>query len=78
MAERRSTYVFPTENDYNEFMDAIYYNDELNSCYYDSDKIYRYGRWGSEYRIDIYSDCPNPVLAASIAREHNGKYVANP
>lgn len=77
-AERKSTYVFQSESDYDEFRDAIYYSDDLKDCYYDSNKIYFYGYWGGEYRIDIYSECPDPVKVASIAREHNGKFVANP
>ncbi len=72
MATRRSTYVFKTEEDYNDAKNHIYRN--MSSDYYDSDKIYFYGSWGEEYRIDIYSECSDPSAAASIFREHRGKY----
>ncbi len=80
MAERRSTYLLPTENDFNDVRDHLYR--EMQSDYYDSNKLYFYGSWGSCsrfdwdqcYRIDIYSDCSDPEYAASIIREHRGRY----
>ncbi|MEE0974876.1 MAG: hypothetical protein UH853_04095 [Muribaculaceae bacterium] len=80
MAYKRSTYVFPTEEAYENARNHIYnlmYND-----YNDSDKIYWYGYWGSCskfdwdqcYRADIYSDCDDPEKAASIFREHGGRF----
>lgn len=80
MSTRRSTYVFPSEEDFNDVKDHIYR--EMSDDYYDSNKLYFYGYWGSCskfdwekcYRIDIYSDCSNPEKAASIFREHRGKY----
>ena len=80
MAERRSTYVFPTENDYDNARDHIYR--QMYSDYGDSNKIYFYGFWGSCsrfdwdscYRIDIYSDCTDAVKAADIFREHRGRF----
>jgi len=80
MSTRRSTYVFPTEEDYNDAKDHVYR--EMSNDYYDSDKIYFYGYWGSCskfdwdscYRIDIYSECSDASEAASIFREHRGRY----
>lgn len=80
MATKRSTYLFSNEEDFNQAKDHLYrlmYDD-----YSDSDKIYFYGWWGSCsefnwdecYRIDIYSDCTNPEFAASIFREHRGRF----
>lgn len=54
----------------------------MNYDYNDSDKLYFYGYWGSCskfdwercWRIDIYSDCSDPEKAASIFREHRGRY----
>ncbi|MDR3286770.1 MAG: hypothetical protein LBT27_04950 [Prevotellaceae bacterium] len=76
MSERRSTYVFKEEKDYNNAKDALYY--QMNSDYYSSDKLYFLGWYGGEYRIDIQSDCSDVVKAAEICREHHGKFVANP
>lgn len=81
MAERRSTYVFPNESDYEDARDHIYR--EMYSDYNDSDRIYFYGYWGSCskfdwercYRIDIYSDCSDAPHAADIFREHRGRYI---
>lgn len=80
MSTRRSTYLFPTENDYNDARDHIYR--EMYADYNDSCKLYFYGNWGSCskfdwdvcYRVDIYSDCTDPERAASIFREHRGRY----
>lgn len=72
MATLRSTYVFKSEEDYNDAKEHIYRN--MSSDYYDSNKIYFYGSYGSYYRIDIYSECSDPSLAASIIREHRGRY----
>jgi len=80
MAEKRSTYVFPSEALYNEARDHIYR--QMYSDYNDSSKIYFCGAWGACskfnwdicYRIDIYSDCSDAVKAADIFREHGGKY----
>jgi hypothetical protein len=80
MADRRSTYVFPTEEDYNNVRDHIY--NQMRSDYYDSNKVYFYGYWGSCakfdwsvcYRIDIYSDCSDTGKVADIFREHRGKF----
>lgn len=80
MATKRSTYLFSNENDFNEAKDHIYrlmYNDYWDSC-----KIDFYGWWGSCsqfdwpecYRIDIYDGCSDPEKAASIFREHRGRY----
>ena len=80
MATKRSTYLFSNEEDFNQAKDhlcRLMYED-----YNDSDKIYFYGSWGSCYefnwdecyRIDIYSDCTNTELAASIFREHRGRF----
>ncbi|MDH6357797.1 hypothetical protein [Parabacteroides sp. PF5-9] len=80
MSQRRSTYVFPSESDYNDAKDHIYR--QMYGDYSDSNKIYFYGSWGSCsqfdwdtcYRIDIYSDCSDAVQAADIFREHRGRF----
>ena len=80
MAERKSTYVFEEENNYEDFRNHIYR--EMNRDYNDSNCIYYYGYWGSCsrfewdtcYRIDIYSDCSDAPRVADIAREYRGKY----
>lgn len=72
MSEKRSTYFFSNREDYDEARDHLYRL--MYSDYNDSDKIYFYGSWGSEYRIDIYSDCSDPVKVASIIKEHGGKF----
>ncbi|NVO11911.1 MAG: hypothetical protein HXX16_18280 [Bacteroidales bacterium] len=80
MAERRSTYVFPTDSDYNDAKDHIYRL--MSSDYGDSNKIYFYGSWGSCskfgwdncYRADICSDCSDAGMAADIFREHRGRF----
>lgn len=76
----RSTYVFPTEEDYNDAREHIY--KQMYRDYYDSDKLYFQGYRGSCSRFDwddswwirIEDDCSDPELAASIFREHRGRY----
>lgn len=80
MASRRSTYVVRREEDYEDIKNHIYR--EMYHDYNDSNKIYFYGYWGSCsqfdwdtcYKIEIWSDCSDPELAASIIREHGGRY----
>lgn len=80
MAERRSTYLFQQESDYNDARDHIYR--QMYGDYNDSNKIYFYGYWGSCakfdwdtcYRIDIYDDCSDAGKAADIFREHRGRF----
>ena len=73
MSERRSTYVFRNEDDYDEARDHLYR--AMSSDYNDSNCLYFQGDWGGEYRIHIYSDCSDAVMAADIMREHRGKYT---
>lgn len=80
MATKRSTYVVRTEADYEDVKDHL--DREMRDDCSDSDKIYFYGYWGSCsrfdwdecYKIEIWSDCSDPILAASIIREHGGRY----
>lgn len=80
MATKRSTYVFKNEEDFQDAKNHLYR--ELYHDYNDSDKLYFYGYWGSChrfdwedcYKIEIWSDCSNPILAASIIKEHGGRY----
>lgn len=80
MATRRSTYLFQTEQDYEDAKNHIYR--EMYSDYNDSDKIWFRGSdgrcwrfdWENSYRVEIWSDCSDPVKAASILREHCGRY----
>lgn len=72
MAYKRSTYVFSTEEAYENARNHIY--NLMSSNYGDSDKIYWHGWWGDCYRADIYSDCEDPETVASIFREHGGRF----
>lgn len=73
MAERRSTYVFDRERDYEEAKSHLYR--KMYGDYSNDDCIHFYGSWGSEcWRIDIYSDCSDAPLVADIIREHHGKF----
>lgn len=80
MATRRSTYVVRDEQDFEDIRSHIYR--EMYDDYYDSNKIYFYGYWGSCsrfdwdqcYKIEIWSDCSDPIMAASIIKEHGGRY----
>lgn len=73
MADRRSTYVFDRESDYEDAKNHLYH--AMYSDYNSSDCVYFYGSWGSDcWRIDIYSDCSDAPRVADILREHRGKY----
>lgn len=80
MATRRSTYVVRREEDYEDIKNHIYR--EMYYDYADSNKVYFYGYWGTCsrfdwdtcYKIEIWSDCSDPELVASIIREHGGRY----
>lgn len=73
MAERRSTYVFDREQDYEDARNHLWR--EMYSDYNDYNCIYFYGSWGSDcWRIDIYSNCSDAPCVADIIREHRGKY----
>ena len=80
MIVSRSTYVFPTEEDYNDVKEHIY--QKMRDDYYDTNKIWFRDYWGTCSRFDweqcwricIEDDCTNPELAASIFREHRGRY----
>lgn len=80
MADRRSTYLFEREQDYNDAKDHLYR--EMYQDYYDSSCIDFYGHYGSisrfdwsdSYRIDIYSNCSDAAKVADIIREHRGRY----
>lgn len=79
----RSTYLFPTESDYNDAKEHIY--KKMNSDYYDANKIWFRDWWGSCSRFDwddcwricIEDDCTDPELAASICREHRGRFYSD-
>lgn len=76
MANRRSTYFFPTREDYEKAREHFYnkmYQDQR-----DSDCLYFEGSYGDEYVISIMDRCSNPELAASICREHRGVYKYYP
>jgi len=72
MASKIANYKFDSYQDYNAAMERLY--NELPSDCRDSSKIYFYGSWGSEYKIEIYSECSNPALAYSICAANGGKY----
>ena len=80
MATRRSTYVLPTEQDYEDARNHLYR--EMYSDYSNYEKLYFTGYWGSCsrfdwekcYKIEIWSECSDPIKAASIIKEHGGRY----
>ena len=72
MAERRSTYVFDRESDYEDAKNHLYR--EMYGDYQNSDCLYFCGWYGGEWRIDIYSECSDAPRAADIMREHRGRY----
>ena len=80
MAERRSSYLFYDEQDYNNLRDAVY---EGNSTlYYDPNKVYWYGYSGyhdghdRSWRVDLMDRLTQDELEwiVSHIREHNGHY----
>ncbi len=76
----RSTYVFQREDEFEEAKNHFY--NLMRDDYYDSNKLYFYGYWGSCsrfgweqcYKIEIGDDCTDSVKAASIIREHGGRF----
>ena len=76
MARRRSTYFFPSEQQYEDAKNHLY--DKMYQDYQDSDKLYFEGRYGDEYVISIMEYCSDPELAASLCREHRGVYKYYP
>ena len=63
----RSVYVFDNDSDFEDAKDALSYH--LGS--------YSSSTWDyySSYReVYIYDDCPDIAKAASICKEHGGKY----
>ena len=68
---RRSLYYFDNYEDYDAAGDHIVkklpgeYN---NGVYFECS--------GSTYKAEIYDNCSDPVLAASIIREHGGKFYS--
>ena len=71
MATKLGGYLFKRETDYDAAKDAIY--KQMYSDYNNSDKIYFYGSYGSDYLIEIYSDCSDPRLAGQICGTYNGE-----
>lgn len=80
MAERRSTYLFEKEQDYLDAKDHLERTMPYDCNY--TDKIECRGYWGSCsrfdwsecYRMQIWSECSDPIKAADIIREHRGRY----
>ena len=80
MATRRSSYVFQTEQDYEDAKSHFYR--EMYSDYCDSYKLKFWGDygycsrfdWERCWKIEIWSDCSDTMKAASIIREHGGRY----
>lgn len=63
----RSIYVFDKSDDFEEAKDALSYH--LGS--YSS---YNWDYYSSNYEIYIYDECSDIIKAASICKEHGGKY----
>ncbi|MEZ3576639.1 MAG: hypothetical protein K1W01_04000 [Muribaculaceae bacterium] len=76
----RSTYLFPTERDYEDAISHL--ERSMRDDADNSNKLWFRGSWGSCYdfdwpecwRICIEDECSDPELAASICREHRGRY----
>jgi hypothetical protein len=67
MAELRSTYVFDRDEDFENVKDALSYHlGGYSSSTWDYYSSYR--------EIYIYEDCSDITRAASICKEHGGKY----
>jgi hypothetical protein len=71
MATKLGGYIFSNSDSYEAAKDSLY--NQLYSDYRDSDKIYFYGSYGSDYLIEIYSDCSDAQLAGQICRTFGGK-----
>ena len=67
MADIRSIYVFDKNQDFEDAKDALTYH--IGNYYY-SNWDYK----PSYNEIYIYEDCPDITKAASICKEHGGKY----
>ena len=63
----RSIYVFEKEADFEEVKDALYYH-------FGSYSSSTWDYYSSNYEIYLYDDCPDIPKAASICKEHGGKY----
>ena len=72
MADRRSTYVFSSEEYYEEAKEHL--RKKMSSDTYDSDKLNFEGWYCGNYEISIMDECTDPEMAASICREHRGRY----
>jgi len=71
MATKLGSYIFSSEESYEAAKNSI--RDQMYQDYNSSDKIYFYGRYGSDYLIEIYSDCSDSQLAGQICRTYGGK-----
>lgn len=85
MAERRSSYLFYDEQDYNNLCDTVYEH-QYSNLYINSDKVYWYGFNGyhdgheRSWRVDLMDRLTQDELEWMVSRirEHNGHYIVNP
>jgi len=72
MVEKRGTFVFSSEDSYNDAKEHVFrqmHND------YGFPKIEFTGKYRGEYRVDIWSGCSDVVKAADIIRKYGGKFL---
>ena len=69
---RRSVYYFDRWEDYDEA--GTHIADKLPGNY--NNGVY-FEKYGDYYKAEIYDSCTDPEYAASIIREHGGKYYCS-
>lgn len=71
MATKLGGYIFSNSDSYEAAKNSLC--NQMSSDYYNSDKIYFYGSYGSDYLIEIYSECSDTQLVGQICRTFGGK-----
>ncbi len=69
---RRSLYYFDNYEDYDEA--GTHIAQKMPGEY--NNGVYFESMGGSTYKAEIYDNCSDPGLAASIIREHGGKFYS--
>lgn len=71
MATKLAGYLFHSSDAYEAAKGSLY--NQMYSDYSNSDKIYFYGSYGSDYLIEIYDECSDATLAGKICRANGGE-----
>jgi len=69
---RRSLYYFDTWEDYDEA--GTHISQKMPGEY--NNGVYFESIGGSTFKAEIYDNCSNPQLAASLIKEHGGKFYS--